>query len=222
MNSSHIKEKEFQTKLSVYKNRILQLGQNNKEYLQANKQQATKYIQQLIKLNIDTTTITALNIFSNEDELLNLTIYLLKIISENNMMNGGLITLKELQYHFSNYNIMISKKNLIDIVSNHFNYWDSGISLLYLENKKKPPIVRCFPMEISSDHETVLNLLKTKNDLGEESFISMQELKDTKEWSVERSSAVLTDMVQIGILWIDDGNDELGQRTFWDYSTIYN
>lgn len=221
MNTTHINEKEFQNKLAVYKSRILQLGQNNREYLQANKPQATKYLQQLIKLNIDTTTITSLNIFSSEDDLLNLTVYLLEIISRNNMLNGGLITFKELQYHFSNYNIMISKKSLVDIVSNYFNDWGTGVSLLYLENKNQP-IIRCFPMEISKDHEYVLNLLEEKNEIGSESFVSERELIETSNWSNERCFAVLRDMVHIGILWIDDAKGELEERTYWDYSSIYN
>ncbi|XBW38287.1 hypothetical protein QEN19_003876 [Hanseniaspora menglaensis] len=116
---------------------------------------------------------------------------------------------------------MISKQELIDIVINHFNKWDTGVSLLYLGDKQHP-IIRCFPMDISKDHEIVLNILKEKSDRKQEAFISVKELREMKDWSPERCTSVLMDMVHIGILWIDEGNNEISEKTYWDYSSIYN
>lgn len=217
------KEKEYADKLELYKKRAVQLGIDNQDYLRANKHSAQQYIQQLLKLGVNTSVITSLNIFTNEDEDMTYLVHFFKIISENNDLNGGLITLKELQYHFSNFNMMISKQKLIDLMDTHFDKWKTGISLLYLENdsnnkRSKIPVVRCYPMEISKDSEYLLNYIKSK-DVG---FITKSEVIEVLNWSKVRTQTALSDMVDRGILWIDVCDENTDGVQYWDYSSIYN
>lgn len=217
------KEKEYADKLELYKKRAVQLGIDNQDYLRANKHSAQQYIQQLLKLGVNTSVITSLNIFTNEDEDMTYLVHFFKIISENNDLNGGLITLKELQYHFSNFNMMISKQKLIDLMDTHFDKWKTGISLLYLENDSnnkrfKIPVVRCYPMEISKDSEYLLNYIKSK-DVG---FITKSEVIEVLNWSKVRTQTALSDMVDRGILWIDVCDENTDGVQYWDYSSIYN
>lgn len=217
------KEKEYADKLELYKKRAVQLGIDNQDFLRANKHSAQQYIQQLLKLGVNTSVITSLNIFTNEDEDMTYLVHFFKIISENNDLNGGLITLKELQYHFSNFNMMISKQKLIDLMDTHFDKWKTGISLLYLENDSnnkrfKIPVVRCYPMEISKDFEYLLNYIKSK-DVG---FITKSEVIEVLNWSKVRTQTALSDMVDRGILWIDVCDENTDGVQYWDYSSIYN
>lgn len=217
------KEKEYADKLELYKKRAVQLGIDNQDFLRANKHSAQQYIQQLLKLGVNTSVITSLNIFTNEDEDMTYLVHFFKIISENNDLNGGLITLKELQYHFSNFNMMISKQKLIDLMDTHFDKWKTGISLLYLENdsnnkRSKIPVVRCYPMEISKDFEYLLNYIKSK-DVG---FITKSEVIEVLNWSKVRTQTALSDMVDRGILWIDVCDENTDGVQYWDYSSIYN
>jgi len=217
------KEKQYEDKLELYKKRVLQLGIDNQDFLKANKHSAQQYIQQLLKLGIDTSVITSLNIFTDEDENLTYLVHFFKIVSENNELNGGLITLKELQYHFSNFNMMISKQRLISIMSMHLDKWKTGISIMYLENdsrtkRSKVPVIRCFPMEISKDSEYLLNYIKSKD----EGFIVKTEVEEILGWSKVRTQTALADMVDRGILWIDICNENTDGIKYWDYSSIYN
>lgn len=217
------KEKQYADMLELYKKRVLQLGIENQDYLKANKHSAQLFIQQLIKLGINTSVITSLNIFSDLDEDMTYLVHLFKIISENNDLNGGLITLKELQYHFSNFNMMISKDRLVTLMNTHFDKWKTGISLTYLEgdknkSKSRYPIIRCYPMEISKDSEYILNYIKSKS----EGFITKTEIIEKLGWSTVRTKTALSDMVASGMLWIDICNNNADEINYWDYSSIYD
>lgn len=217
------KEKQYADMLELYKKRVLQLGIENQDYLKANKHSAQLFIQQLIKLGINTSVITSLNIFSDLDEDMTYLVHLFKIISENNDLNGGLITLKELQYHFSNFNMMISKDRLVTLMNTHFDKWKTGISLTYLEgvknkSKSRYPIIRCYPMEISKDSEYILNYIKSKS----EGFITKTEIIERLGWSTVRTKTALSDMVASGMLWIDICNNNADEINYWDYSSIYD
>lgn len=217
------KEKQYADMLELYKKRVLQLGIENQDYLKANKHSAQLFIQQLIKLGINTSVITSLNIFSDLDEDMTYLVHLFKIISENNDLNGGLITLKELQYHFSNFNMMISKDRLVTLMNTQFDKWKTGISLTYLEgdkskSKSRYPIIRCYPMEISKDSEYILNYIKSKS----EGFITKTEIIERLGWSTVRTKTALSDMVASGMLWIDICNNNADEINYWDYSSIYD
>lgn len=217
------KEKQYADMLELYKKRVLQLGIDNQEYLKKNKHSAQLFIQQLIKLGINTSVITSLNIFTDFDEDMTYLVHLFKIISENNDLNGGLITLKELQYHFSNFDMMISIDRLVNLMNTHFDKWKTGISLLYLESDKskskyKYPVIRCYPMEISKDSEYILNYIKSKN----EGFITKTEIIEKLGWSTIRTKTALSDMVTSGMLWIDICNNGIDEMNYWDYSSIYD
>lgn len=217
------KEKQYADMLELYKKRVLQLGIENQDYLKANKHSAQLFIQQLIKLGINTSVITSLNIFSDLDEDMTYLVHLFKIISENNDLNGGLITLKELQYHFSNFNMMISKDRLVTLMNTHFDKWKTGISLTYLEGDKNKskfryPIIRCYPMEISKDSEYILNYIKSKS----EGFVTKMEIMEKLGWSTVRTKTALSDMVASGMLWLDICNNNADEINYWDYSSIYD
>lgn len=217
------KEKQYADMLELYKKRVLQLGIDNQDYLKANKHSAQLFIQQLIKMGINTSVITSLNIFSDLDEDMTYLVLLFKIISENNDLNGGLITLKELQYHFSNFNMMISKDRLVYLMDTHFDTWKTGISLTYLESdkyklKSRYPVIRCYPMEISKDSEYILNYIKSKS----EGFITKTEIIEKLGWSTVRTKTALSDMVTSGMLWIDICSNSVDGIKYWDYSSIYD
>lgn len=204
--------REYEQQLKLFQDKLIQFAKSHNHELKENHEFKSKFIKMCNTIGIDPLSLfdKDCHLFNVDDYYYEICVKLIQICRDTKDINGGIMSLDELQKVYFTGSSKVTKDDLEKAIE-MLNSLEGGFEIFQIRDHLK--FLRSVPNELTPDHTKILEVCSVMG------YASINLLQVNLQWERVRSKATLNEMVATGLLWIDDqcGGAE---RLFWDPSWI--
>lgn len=205
---------ELATQLSVFQSALINFATEHGDEIKLNDEFRSKFTQICRLIGIDPIELTLLTKSNKQNFSVALTVRIVEVCQETRDLNGGLISIKELESRLKSNDKLQLSINDSDILKSLelLNAMGKGYELMTINDKKWLKFTS--GGAISHDQKRIY---ETCTIMG--GYVTYRLLRDNFGWDDIRCNSVIEEMLMNGFLWVDSQGPR-NEVLYWEPSWI--